>query len=161
MDVKKPNSHDKNRIISTESLATLIRKFTACKKCHGQINIIGNCSNSVGLARTFKAECNCKECTKNSIRLTPKNGCFHEINCAFVLACHPLRKGHAGGKKLTVLLNLGKLISKKAWTKHTCSIAENTKNLGEIYMKKAALEAKMYLKNTGSITFDPLADIEK
>ena len=28
-------------------------------------------------------------------------------------------------------------------------------------MKKAALEAKMYLKNTGSITFDPLADIEK
>ena len=28
-------------------------------------------------------------------------------------------------------------------------------------MKKAALKAKMYLKNTGSITFDPLADIEK
>ena len=28
-------------------------------------------------------------------------------------------------------------------------------------MKKAALEAKMYLKNTGSITCDPLADIEK
>ena len=28
-------------------------------------------------------------------------------------------------------------------------------------MKKAALQAKMYLKNTGSITFDPLADIEK
>ena len=28
-------------------------------------------------------------------------------------------------------------------------------------MKKAALEAKMYLKNTSSITFDPLADIEK
>ena len=28
-------------------------------------------------------------------------------------------------------------------------------------MKKAALEAKTYLKNTGSITFDPLADREK
>ena len=28
-------------------------------------------------------------------------------------------------------------------------------------MKKAALEAKMYLTNTGSITVDPLADIEK
>ena len=28
-------------------------------------------------------------------------------------------------------------------------------------MKKAASEAKMYLKNTGSITVDPLADIEK
>ena len=28
-------------------------------------------------------------------------------------------------------------------------------------MKKAALEAKMYLKNTGSITVDPLADKEK
>ena len=28
-------------------------------------------------------------------------------------------------------------------------------------MKKAALEAKMYLKNTGRITLDPLADIEK
>ena len=80
---------------------------------------------------------------------------------AFVLACHLLGKGHAGGKKLTALLNLGKLISKKASTKHTCSIAENIKNLGQIYMKKAALEAKMYLKNTGSITFDPLADIEK
>ena len=28
-------------------------------------------------------------------------------------------------------------------------------------MKKAAVEAKIYLKNTSSITFDPLADIEK
>ena len=54
-----------------------------------------------------------------------------------------------------------KPISKIAWTKHTCFIAENTKNLREIYMKKAALEAKMYLKNTGRITLDPLADIEK
>ena len=93
--------------------------------------------------------------------MTPKNGCFHEINGAFVLACRLLRKVHAGGKKLTALPNLDKPISKKAWTKQTRSIAENTKNLGEIYMKKAALEAKMYLKNTSSITFDPLADIEK
>ena len=106
-------------------------------------------------------ECNHRECTKNSVRLTPKNGCFHEINCAFGLACRLFGKDHVGGKKLTALLNLDKLISKKAWTKHTHSIAENTKNLGEIYMKKAAVEAKIYLKNTSSITFDPLADIEK
>ena len=160
LDVKKPNSHDKN-IISTESLTTLITKCTVCKKCHGQINIIEDYSNSIGLARTFKTECNCKECTKNSVRLTPKNGCFHEINCALVLACDLLGKYHAGGKKLAALLNLDKPISKKAWTKHTCSVAENTKNLGEIYMNKAALEAKMFLKNTGSIKFDPLDDIEK
>ena len=51
--------------------------------------------------------------------MTPKNGWFHEINHAFVLACCLLGEGHAGGKKLTVLLNFGKPISKKAWTKHT------------------------------------------
>ena len=93
--------------------------------------------------------------------MTPRNGRFHEINCALVLACGLLRKGHTGDKKLTAVLHLNKPISKKVWTKHTCSIAQNTKSLGEIYMKKAAIEAKMYLKNTSSITIDPLADIEK
>ena len=78
--------------------------------------------------------------------MTPKNGGFHEINCAFVLACRRLGKGHAGGKKLTVLLNLDKPTSKKVWTKHKRSIAQNNKNLGEIYMKTAALEAKTYLE---------------
>ena len=42
--------------------------------------------------------------------MTPKNGRFHEINRAFVLACRLLRKVHAGGKKLTALLNLDKPI---------------------------------------------------
>ena len=68
-DVKKPNSRDINIIIPIESLTTLITKFTVCKKCHGQINVIEDCSNSVGLARTFKTECNRKECTKNSVRM--------------------------------------------------------------------------------------------
>ena len=93
--------------------------------------------------------------------MTPKNGCFHEINHAFVLACCLLGKDHTGGKKLIVLLNFGKPISKKAWTKHICSTAQIVKNLGEIYMKIAALEAKMYLKNIGSITHDPLAYTEE
>ena len=110
--------------------------------------------DSVGLARAFKIECNRKESTKNSVRKTPKNGRFHGINGAFVLACRLLGKGHAGGKKLKALPNLDKPISKKAWTKHTCSIAQNTKNLGEICVKKAALEAKTYFKNIGSITVD-------
>ena len=118
-------------------------------------------SNSVGLARTFKVECSPKECTKKSLRVTPKNGRFHEINCTFVLAGRLLGKGYAGGKKLTALLNLDKPMNKKAWTKDTRSIAQNTENLGEIYIKKAALGAKRYLKNTGSIIVDPLADIEK
>ena len=96
----------------------------------------------VGLARTFKIVCKRKECTKNFVRMAPKNGRFHEINRAFELACRLLRKGHAGGKKRTALLNLDKPISKKVWIKHTRSIAQNTKNLGEIYMKKAALETK-------------------
>ena len=130
-DVKKTNLCNKNIIISIESLTTLITKFTVCKKCHGQINVIEDCSNSVGLARTFKIECNHKECTKNAVRMTPKNGCFHEINHAFVLAFRLLGKGHAGGKNLTALLNLHKPISKKVWTKHTHSIAAYTKNLGE------------------------------
>ena len=69
-DVKKPNSRDKNIIIPIESLTTLITKFAVCKKCHRQINVIEDYSNSVGLARTFKIECNRKECTKNSIRMT-------------------------------------------------------------------------------------------
>ena len=64
----------KNIIISTESLATLITKFTVCEKCHGQIKVIEDCSNSVGLARTLKVEFNRKECTKNYVRITPKNG---------------------------------------------------------------------------------------
>ena len=106
-------------------------------------------------------ECNRRACTKSSVRMTTINGCFHEINRAFVLACCLLGKGHANGKKLTNLLNLDKQISKKAWTKHTRSIAQNTKNLGEIYTKKAALEAKAYSKNTCSITVDTLADKEK
>ena len=93
--------------------------------------------------------------------MTTKNGRFYEINRAFVLASRLLGKGHAGSKKLKALLNLDKPISKKASTKHTRCIAEYTKNLGEIYIKQAALEAKIYLKNNISITFDPLADIEK
>ena len=90
-DVKKPNSRDKNIIISIESLTILITKFTVCKKCHGQINVIEDCSHSVGLARTFKIECNRKECTENYVRMTPKYGRFHKINRAFVLACRLLR----------------------------------------------------------------------
>ena len=93
--------------------------------------------------------------------MTPTSVTFHEINSAFVLACRLLRKGHAGGKKLITALNLNKPIIKKAWTKPTRPIAQNIKNLGEVYIKKAALEAKIYLKNTGSITVDPLADIGK
>ena len=46
--------------------------------------------------------------------MTPKNGRFHEINRAFVLACRLLGKGRAGGRKLTTLLNLYEAISKKA-----------------------------------------------
>ena len=68
-------------------------------------------SDSVGQARTFKIGCNRKE---NSLRMTPKNGRFHEINRAFVLACRLLGKGRAGGRKLTTLLNLYEAISKKA-----------------------------------------------
>ena len=82
--------------------------------------------------QTFKTECNRKECTKNFVRMTPKNERFHEINLAFVLARRLLGKGHAGGKKLTAIRNLDKPISKKGWTKHTCSIPQNTKNLGEM-----------------------------
>ena len=41
--VKKPNSRDKNIIISTESLTTVITKFTVRKKCHGQIKVIEDC----------------------------------------------------------------------------------------------------------------------
>ena len=110
-DVKKPNSRDKNIIIFIDSLTTLIAKFAVCKKCHGQIKVIEDYSNSVGLARTFKIECNRKE---NSLRMTPKNGRFHEINLAFVLACRLLGKGRAGGRKLTALLNLYEPIRKKA-----------------------------------------------
>ena len=36
--------------------------------------------------------------------------------------------------------------------------SKKNKNLREIYKKKTALEAKTYLKNTSSITVDPLAD---
>ena len=93
--------------------------------------------------------------------MTPKNGRLHEINRAFVQACHLLGKGHAGGKTLTALLNLDKPRSKKAWAKHTRSIGHNTKNVGEIYLKKATLQAKTFLKGTGRITVDPLADKEK
>ena len=57
-DVKKPNSRDKNRIISIESLTILITKFTVCKICHRKIKVIEDFSNSVGLVRTFKIECN-------------------------------------------------------------------------------------------------------
>ena len=70
-------------------------------------------------------------------------------------------KGHAGGKQLTAVLNLAKPISKKSWKKHTRSIAQSKKSLREIYTKNAALAPKMYFKNTGSITVDPLADREK
>ena len=54
--------------------------------------------------------------------MTLRNRLFYEINRAFVLACCLLQKGHAGGKKLTAVLNLDKPISKKAWAKHTFPI---------------------------------------
>ena len=37
---------------------------------------------------------------------------------------------------------------------------QKNKYLREIYKKKTALEAKTYLKNTSSISVDPLADTE-
>ena len=43
LDVKKPNSRDKNIVISIESLTTLITKFTVFKKCHSQINVTEDC----------------------------------------------------------------------------------------------------------------------
>ena len=58
-----------------------------------------------------------------------ENRRFQEISHAFVIACRLLGKGYAGGKKLTAVLNLKKPISKKAWTKHTCSIVQNAKKL--------------------------------
>ena len=58
-----------------------------------------------------------------------ENRCFQEISRAFVIACCLFGKDHAGGKKITAVLNLNKPISKKAWTKHTCSIVQNTKKL--------------------------------
>ena len=45
-------------IISIESLTALVSKFTVCKKCYDEVKVIGDCSNCVGLARTFKIECN-------------------------------------------------------------------------------------------------------
>ena len=59
--------------------------------------------------------------------------------------------------KITALLILDKPISKKACAKGMLYSKKN-KNLREIYKKKTALEAKTYLKNTSSITVDPLAD---
>ena len=69
----------------------------------------------------------------------------------------------AACSRLTAVLNLDKPISKKAWTKHARSIAENTnkRNIQEIYRKKGSCKSQDVLKNTGSITFDPLADMEK
>ena len=78
--------------------------------------------------------------------MTLKNGRFHGIIRAFVLACRLLGKDHAGGKKVTALLNLDKPISKKAWTKYTRSVAQNT---------KGRFRSQNVLKNIGSITVDP------
>ena len=78
--------------------------------------------------------------------MTLKNGRFHGIIRAFVLACRLLGKDHAGGKKVTALLNLDKPISKKAWTKYKHSITQNT---------KGRFRSQKVLKNIGSITVDP------
>ena len=74
------------------------------------MKVIEDYSNSVGLTRNFKIEYNRKECSKTSVRMTPRNGRFHEINRAFVLVCRLLAKGHADRKKLTAVPNLDKPI---------------------------------------------------
>ena len=57
-------------IISIEC-AALITQFTVCKIAQGEINVfMEDFSNSVGLERTLKIECNHKECNKNSITIT-------------------------------------------------------------------------------------------
>ena len=45
--------------------------ITVCKIAQGEINVfMEDFSNSVGLERTLKIECNHKECNKNSITIT-------------------------------------------------------------------------------------------
>ena len=58
-------------IITFIECAALITQFTVCKIAQGEINVfMEDFSNSVGLERTLKIECNHKECNKNSITIT-------------------------------------------------------------------------------------------
>ena len=87
-------------------------------------------------------------------QITSKRSPFFEINRASVLAfclIGKIGKGHSGAKKVASILNIDKPINPHSWKSHTESVSLQCEKLLDEKLKEEALNAKLYLQNTGQL----------
>ena len=61
-------------------------------------------------------------------------------------------KGHSGAKKVASILNIDKPIKSHSWKSHTESVSLQCEKLLDEKLKEEALNAKLYLQNTGQLS---------
>ena len=111
--------------------------------------------SSHGFGRMWKFECKTDsyEFNKFTYRpITPKRSHFFEINHGAVLAFRLIGKDHSGGKKVASILNIDKPINPHSWKSHTESVSLQCKKLLDKKIKEEALNAKLFLQNTGQLS---------
>ena len=69
-----------------------------------------------------------------------------------MLAFRLIGKGHSGFKKVASILNIDKPINLHSWKSHTESILLQCEKLLNEKLKEEALNAKLYLQNTGQLS---------
>ena len=93
--------------------------------------------------------------------ITKKSGSFYEINQSFVLACWLIGWGYSAASRLTGILNLGKLATKKSWLNHMPTLCNVAEEIAEGSMKKATIGAKEDMVKNGVLEVPPEADLSK
>ena len=111
--------------------------------------------NSHDFGRMWKFECETDNCESNKLTykpITSKRSHFFEINLAAVLGFCLIGKDHSRAKKVGSILNIDKPINPHSWKSHTESVSLQCEKLLDEKLKEEALNAKLYLQNTGQLS---------
>ena len=136
-------------------LQEFINVFAVCKHCGWKLLLCENIVCSHGFGRMWKCDSETDSCESNKLTYRPtmpKRSHFFEINRAAVLAFRLIGKGYSGAKKVAGILNIDKPINPYSWKSHAESISLQCEKLLGGKLKEDALNAKLYLQNTGQLS---------
>ena len=137
-------------IIDTSLLQAFFDQNLVCKKCHEPVRIYENCVRRQGLATRIVAKCS-PECSSNyhtgfNTSKTANSSKTAIINKMACLGLRSIGRGYSAALKLFSIMNIGKPVNQRIWSKYTNELLEKVEKVGKFNMTMASAEVRSQLK---------------
>lgn len=147
----------RNILICPQLLENFLAENFLCKECGESAKLREDVQQHHGLGTKLVFVCS-KNCSKNN------NGFFntkrdsgktaYEINKATCIAMRAIGKGRSAAMKLFSIMDLGKPVSNKTWTRQTTDLTNQIRIVAERNMKLAAEEVHTIAAGDGAFVQD-------